>query len=134
MSRPKKLKMESAPGTKVDDSKYQLNKEAFVAGGHTLSDGLTKKIADNDYPPDSEPQFIDGEPIKEYPVEIVGDMRRVQYDLDSLPNFNHNKDGTLATLFFAPLAPILLSIVDALYEKDGDAGTWKPIRDKIEGL
>jgi hypothetical protein len=29
---------------------------------------------------------------------------------------------------------ILLSIVDALYDKDGDAATWKPIRDKIEAL
>jgi hypothetical protein len=29
---------------------------------------------------------------------------------------------------------VLLSIVDALYDKDGDAGTWKPIRDKIELL
>jgi hypothetical protein len=28
----------------------------------------------------------------------------------------------------------LLLIVDALYYKDGDAGTWKPIRDKIEAL
>ena len=29
---------------------------------------------------------------------------------------------------------ILLSIVDALYDKDGDAATWKPIRDSIEKL
>jgi hypothetical protein len=28
----------------------------------------------------------------------------------------------------------LLLIVDALYDKDGDAATWKPIRDKIEAL
>ena len=29
---------------------------------------------------------------------------------------------------------ILLSIVDALHDKDGDSATWKPIRDKIEAL
>jgi len=29
---------------------------------------------------------------------------------------------------------ILLLIVDALYDKDGDAATWKPIRDNIEAL
>jgi len=28
----------------------------------------------------------------------------------------------------------LLLIVDALHDKDGDAATWKPIRDKIEAL
>lgn len=32
------------------------------------------------------------------------------------------------------LKSILLSIVDALHDKDGDAATWKPIRDKIEAL
>lgn len=29
---------------------------------------------------------------------------------------------------------VLLLIVDALYDKDGNAATWKPIRDKIEAL
>lgn len=42
-------------------------------------------------------------------------------DIKIPPSWNSHKD-------------ILLSIVDALYDKDGDAGTWKPIRDKIEAL
>jgi len=48
------------------------------------------------------------------------------------PNASHHinqyYENALAT------KEILLSIVDALYDKDGDAGTWKPIRDKIEAL
>jgi len=36
--------------------------------------------------------------------------------------------------YLVGIQDILLSIVDALYDKDGDAATWKPIRDKIEGL
>jgi len=35
---------------------------------------------------------------------------------------------------FAGYQCVLIAIVDALHDKDGDAATWKPIRDNIEEL
>jgi hypothetical protein len=43
-------------------------------------------------------------------------------------------DTVLMVHFMKAICSILLSIVDALHDKDGDAGTWKPIRDAIEKL